>query len=66
MKEIGAISLLIITILTCTACQSTEEKCDSSFDCVKIEDNAYRCNYCKDGSKTCSNPRGVTCSKDNN
>ena len=51
--------------LVLTGCKSNEEKCGSAFDCTKIEDNSYRCNYCSDGSKNCSNPSGVTCSNIN-
>lgn len=61
MKKIYSILILFAISIVLTGCETNNEKCAKAFDCTKIEDNAYRCNYCNDGSKNCSNPSGVTC-----
>lgn len=41
--------------------RSVDEQCNTSFNCVKIEDDKQTCNTCKDGTKSCTNPRSVIC-----
>lgn len=65
MKKIYSLIVFMFCCLILTGCESNEDKCAKAFDCTKIEDNSYRCNYCSDGSKNCSNPSGVTCNNVN-